>query len=279
MIKNSSIILASVFVTIKTSVYGGLFIPTTEIGNPNNSPHFPTGMGHVPYTYYLSDEITNAQFSEYWKATHNGEEYVFWYADEGVTASDPAGVSSPIDAIRFANWLHNGQGDADTESGAYTITTFPRHEDSPILNGYWIAERNEDAEWFIPSLDEWVKAFYLESNSLEQNGAYPSSYGWTGGEWTETIVTGQLYDWDPVEYEYYFSTHLSPSLTSTDDIQFEYPLTPYLSFRVGTTIPEPSSAILILVGGAVFFLKRNQLKNHDEANQCVHSLAGSARSE
>lgn len=216
-----------------------LVIPVTKIGNPGNPPHVPTRMGRVRYTYYLSEEITNAQYAEYWRATHDGQEYVWRYADEGMTAFDPVGVSDPIDAVRFVNWLHNGQGDADTESGAYTITTFPRHEDSPILNGYWIAQRNPGAKWFVPSLDEWVKAFYLVSNTLSQAGALP--YSWHGGEWTETIVTGLLYPWQPQPFTYYFSAVRTPTLTSTNDIRYVYPLTPYLSFRVGTTLPSPAT--------------------------------------
>jgi formylglycine-generating enzyme required for sulfatase activity len=61
------------------------------------------------------------------------------------------------DALRFANWLDNGQpvgpqGNATTEDGAYTIT----------LAGILANDigRNPGAEYFIPSEDEWYKAAY-----------------------------------------------------------------------------------------------------------------------
>ena len=55
-------------------------------------------------------------------------------------------------AVRFANWLHNGQptgqqGPGTTESGAYTI------------DGVTVT-RNPGARWAVPTADEWHKAAY-----------------------------------------------------------------------------------------------------------------------
>jgi hypothetical protein len=60
------------------------------------------------------------------------------------------------DAIRFANWMHNGQGLlGDTETGAYTIlggTPTP-------VSGSTIT-RNANARWAVTSENEWYKAAY-----------------------------------------------------------------------------------------------------------------------
>ncbi len=76
----------------------------------------------------------------------------------GSTAADwenrPVNYVSFWDAARFANWLHNGQGDGDTESGAY-------HDiDNQTLFG-----RNAGARFFIPTEDEWHKAAYHDRNA------------------------------------------------------------------------------------------------------------------
>jgi len=53
--------------------------------------------------------------------------------------------------MRFINWLHNGQGSGDTESGVYEIS-----------NG--ISElRSPTSKYFIPSENEWYKVAYYQS--------------------------------------------------------------------------------------------------------------------
>ena len=69
----------------------------------------------------------------------------------------PVTYVSWYDAIRFANWLNNGQGAGDTESGAYTIlggTATPS-------NGSSIT-RNSGATWVLTSENEWYKAAHYQ---------------------------------------------------------------------------------------------------------------------
>jgi formylglycine-generating enzyme required for sulfatase activity len=76
----------------------------------------------------------------------------------------PTNFVSWYDAIRFANWMHNGQGNGDTESGAYTLlggTPTPS-------NGLSIV-RNPGAIWFLPSEDEWYKAAYHKNDGVTGN--------------------------------------------------------------------------------------------------------------
>jgi formylglycine-generating enzyme required for sulfatase activity len=69
----------------------------------------------------------------------------------------PVNFVSWYDSIRFANWLNNGQGAGDTETGAYTIlggTATPS-------NAFSIT-RNSGAIWFLTSESEWYKAAYYQ---------------------------------------------------------------------------------------------------------------------
>lgn len=72
----------------------------------------------------------------------------------------PVNYISFYDALRFVNWLSNGQGAGDTESGAYTLmggTATPN-------NGLTVT-RNLGATIFLPSEDEWYKAAYYDPSS------------------------------------------------------------------------------------------------------------------
>ena len=83
---------------------------------------------------------------------------MFTYASVLGMADRPVNFISFYDAIRFANWMQNGQGDADTETGAYTIT--------PLGIATNSIERNASATVFLPSEDEWYKAAYFDSASV-----------------------------------------------------------------------------------------------------------------
>jgi formylglycine-generating enzyme required for sulfatase activity len=62
-----------------------------------------------------------------------------------------------FDSIRFANWLHNGQGSGDTESGAYTILG-----GAPNPTNANSITRNGGATIFLTSENEWYKAAYYQ---------------------------------------------------------------------------------------------------------------------
>ena len=77
----------------------------------------------------------------------------------------PANYVTWYDAVRFANWLHNGQpvgaqNSSTTEGGAYTM---------PLA-----AARNVGATVFVPTEDEWYKAAYY-------NGPTTSYFALSGG--------------------------------------------------------------------------------------------------
>lgn len=152
------------------------------VGNPGNLPDpdiweglTPPDIGAVDYEYRIGKyEVTNAQYAEFLNAVDGdgfnpngiynlematnfggidyfpdnpaGDKYVARAGRE----NNPVSYVSWYDAARFANWLHNGQGAGDTESGVYTLTG-----PTQIDGG-----RSAEATYFIASENEWYKAAY-----------------------------------------------------------------------------------------------------------------------
>ena len=48
--------------------------------------------------------------------------YIAQTGDDYAHANKPVTYVSFFDAMRFTNWLHNGQGTGDTESGVYATS-------------------------------------------------------------------------------------------------------------------------------------------------------------
>jgi len=81
-------------------------------------------------------------------------------------------------AMRFTNWLHNGQpsGGGGTETGVYTIT------DGISEN------RASDAKYFIPTEDEWYKAAYYDPVNAAADGNGTVDY-WLYATQSDTAPT------------------------------------------------------------------------------------------
>jgi formylglycine-generating enzyme required for sulfatase activity len=162
------------------------------VGNPGNGPD-DTGFGAVSNVYRISKhEVTNAQYTEFLNAVDpTGANALPLYnslmssnANGGINFNSgaangskyqlkPGRDNNPViyvsffDAMRFTNWLENGQGTGSTESGVYTI-------------GNGLNEiRNPSAAYFIPSEDEWYKAAYHKNNGVTGGATnyfdYPTS--------------------------------------------------------------------------------------------------------
>lgn len=176
-------------------------ISTVPIGNPGNPAdtrfdwHFVGGS--VAHSFRMGrTEVTNAQYVEFLNAVAVDDRYnlydtemadtpwggivrtgsfrnyryavkppaIGWEPDfsDYVYDNKPVVWVSWLDAVRFANWLHNGQGGAGTtEYGAYTlngIVDYPSPFDPPSNS----VRRNPGAKWFLPSEDEWYKAAYYD---------------------------------------------------------------------------------------------------------------------
>ena len=189
-------------------------IDTVEVGNPGNAPDRRTvffngqpdvNLGSVAQPYRIATfEVTNAQYAEFLNAkaaTSDPSELYnpqmttsanggitragsgtaaspFAYATKNNYADRPVNFVSFYDSIRFANWLHNGQGSASTETGSYTLPST-----DPIPAGGDSITRNPDATWALPSEDQWYKAAYHQPAS---QGGDSDSY-WTYATQSNTV--------------------------------------------------------------------------------------------
>jgi hypothetical protein len=92
--------------------------------------------------------------------TRSGSAGHYAYAVKSGRGSQPVVFVSFWDALRFANWLHNGQPTGSqsagtTEDGAYTLT--PGGVAANTIT------RNPGAQAFVPSENEWYKAAYYDA--------------------------------------------------------------------------------------------------------------------
>jgi len=161
------------------------------VGGPGNDAF--SGYGSVAYEYFISKyETTNVEYAEFLNAVAATDTHALYDANMqfsygGITRSGTQGSYTysviagredlPVtyiafyDAMRFANWLHNGQptgaqDNTTTEDGAYTITPAGISANS--------ITRNPGATVFLPTEDEWCKAAYYEVGSATYY-YYPTS--------------------------------------------------------------------------------------------------------
>src|SRR5262249_8530170 len=81
----------------------------------------------------------------------NGSKYVLIAGHE----NHPVNNETWYSALRFANWMNNGQGTASTESGAYRLDG-----GTPTPSNWSSISRTAGAAVFLPSENEWYKAAY-----------------------------------------------------------------------------------------------------------------------
>ena len=156
-------------------------IDTVPVGNPGNGNDSLTGnvYGGVAASYRIgTTEVTNAQYVAFLNAkaasdpfglfnennavggiTRSGISGSFTYSAKTDMGNKPVNYVSWYDAIRFANWLNNGQGAGSTETGAYTLGALLPNG-TPV-NGSSII-RNPGGTWFLTSENEWYKAAYYQ---------------------------------------------------------------------------------------------------------------------
>jgi formylglycine-generating enzyme required for sulfatase activity len=177
-------------------------IDWVEVGNPGNVKDPLTGFvyGSVAYTYSIGKyEVTNAQYAEFLNAkgkSNTAGIYDASMAGIGIFQSGSSGsfsyqvhpdyVNKPVqyvswfDAARFSNWLGNGQGTGDMETGAYTLDGAT--SGGPIY-------RNSGATVWIPSVNEWYKAAYFDPRSQAAGGPTGNDYYWRYPTQSDTITT------------------------------------------------------------------------------------------
>jgi formylglycine-generating enzyme required for sulfatase activity len=163
------------------------WVPIGDAGNLDDT----TGFGAVAYDYQISKyEITNEQYTEFLNAkaasdplglynlnmgdarinlpsgdsaccvghggiTRSGIPGNYTYSAIANREDMPVNWVSFYDTLRFANWLNNGNGTGDTETGAYTL--LGGNSETVI--------RNIGATILLASENEWYKAAYYDPAS------------------------------------------------------------------------------------------------------------------
>ena len=220
--------------------FGQVVIETVTVGDAGNtaddeimSTDYTTGYGGVAYVYSIGVyEVTNSQYAEFLNAVATvGDLHYLYNTDMGGGSLDVGGISRtgsgtegdpwvytarpnrgnrPVnyvtwyDALRFANWLHNGQptGAQDastTEDGAY---------DMDLGAG---VVREPGALFVLPTEDEWYKAAYYKGSGMDAGyWDYPTGSDDPDPPTSETppgtdttYGSANYYDNDWVDSEYY----------------------------------------------------------------------------
>jgi formylglycine-generating enzyme required for sulfatase activity len=175
--------------------------PVGDAGNLNDA----TGFGAVPYAYSIgTKDVTASQYVEFLNAKDaDGTNMLFLYSAHmsnatyggisfsavnpngskyGVIAGRgdrPANFVSWYSSIRFANWLNNGQGSGDTETGAYTLGPLGPEQLTPngFIGGVPTTPpltHNAGSQVWLPTENEWYKAAYYDPGSSTYY-LYPTS--------------------------------------------------------------------------------------------------------
>jgi sulfatase modifying factor 1 len=272
-------------------------IDWVTVGNAGNAADPSTGYGAVGYNYQIGKyEVTNAQYGAFLNAKAATDSYGLYHdymSSYGITRSGSSGsytysvttalANRPVvyvtwfDAARFANWLANGQGTGDTETGSY------------MLNGvsYGNIAANAGAQVYIPTEDEWYKAAYY-NGSTETYSLYPTgqnsittedaNYDSSVGSSTDvgTYMNdpsyygtldqgGNVWEWNDAVTSFtrglrggswYLSEYDLRSTSRPSQIVPSFETSAFVGFRVASAIPEPASTLLSALGAMMLLRRR-----------------------
>ncbi len=220
-------ILAAALLLTGNIAFGVVTIDTVPVGNPGNAGEWSGASyggfgpdrvcGAVNYNYNIGTyEITAGQYCEFLNAVAATDTYGLYNANmttgtwAGVTVNQitrsgssgsytytvgpeftnrAIGYVSWGSAIRFVNWLSNGQptgaeNASTTEDGSYFINGATSNS---ALNA---VVREPDATYVLPSEDEWYKAAFHKNDGV--TGNY-----WDYATASDTIPTRELTSPDP----------------------------------------------------------------------------------
>jgi formylglycine-generating enzyme required for sulfatase activity len=294
--KTQNLLSSAAIAALITTASASVTIDWITVGNAGNAAD-TTGYGAVGYEYKIGKyEVTNAQYGAFLNAkgqsnsngiynsfmpnygiTQSGSSGSYTYSVTTSLANRPVVHVSWFDAARFANWMVNGQGSGDTETGSYTL--------NGATSG--IITANIGAQVYLPTEDEWYKAAYYSaantSYSLYPNGqntittadanyeyvvgsttdvgSYSgdgSSYGTfdQGGnvwEWNDAVIFGSSRGLRGGSFAF-DENNLRASFRYGSDPTIEFN---FIGFRVAS-VPEPTSMLLTMVAGGMMLIRRKR---------------------
>jgi formylglycine-generating enzyme required for sulfatase activity len=186
-------------------------IDFVTIGSPGNAPwqgngtpgDYSVGRGEVDYSYRIGRyEVTTAQWCEFMNAAldrpvNDRIPGVFAPTQWAAVATTPVNGGQrftvpvgrdmlPVGGIDwrtcaiFCNWLCNGKSLQRSAflNGAYDVSTFGYQGSSGIFTDQFT--HNPGAAYYIPSLDQWLKAAHYDPNRYAQG---------QGGWWVSSNST------------------------------------------------------------------------------------------
>jgi formylglycine-generating enzyme required for sulfatase activity len=202
------------------------FVTIGAVGNrgydgpdPNG---FMTGRGRVDYEYKIGRfEVTSAQWAEFFRAVDALPQPIPYLGHPSEVGAGPMGAVGGITwrtAAFYCNWLHNDKGTSRDAflSGAYDASTFGYDADGVFTDQ---ATHSPGARYWIPSLDEWLKAAHYDPNR-------PNGDGSMGGWWQYSITrdTAPTYGRPP---SWGGTGEANAGFILANDAQFNIPLGAY----------------------------------------------------
>jgi formylglycine-generating enzyme len=217
------------------------------------------------------------------------------YATISGRGNHPAASVTWFGAVRFTNWLSNGQGSGDTETGTYTLG--PLGIGGVPVNGGTIT-RNPGATVFLPSMDEWHKAAYYNP-ATSSYFQYPTSSNTAPITSAATSLINHVNSW-PNGPNYLTDVGAYSGTTSpygafdmagnvwqwSDDLFYDMPrgllggsfgqdwyqsnfwgvgeptlISGQVGFRVAAIVPEPSPFALAILAVATSLLASRRLRS------------------
>jgi formylglycine-generating enzyme required for sulfatase activity len=268
-------------------------IATAPIGNPGNAPDTElmidgtSGYGSVSYSFRMGKtEVTNAQYVGFLNAVAATDSYGLFSAfmdtqtNGGIARSGSPGSytysvkpaalggayaygNKPVvyvswsNAVRFANWLHNGQPSglqtaSTTEDGAYTLN-------GAVSNiALSVVSRNPGARWWLPSEDEWYKAAHYDPVAGLYYD-YPTGSDSTPNNNLPTSDTGNSANF----YDGEFALGNGFAYPFTDVGAYTLSASPYGTFDQGGSVWEWSDTIVLgsprIERGGAFHIEANYM--------------------
>lgn len=248
-------------------------VETVPVGNAGNLPdtRYASGsFGGVNYPYSIGKyEVTAGQYTEFLNAVAQTDPYGLYnpymadstvprqgcniqrtsgpdgysYSVAGDWANRPVNYVSWGDAVRFANWMQNGQptgpgAAASTEDGSYTLHGYTDR------TGLMSIRRNSATGWVLASEDEWYKAAYHKNDG-------PTGNYWDYPTRTNSIPSNVVADPDPGNNANYYDRHhtgndgasIGNPYARTVVGEFENSYSPYGTFDQGGNVFEWTEGI------------------------------------